>query len=247
MNNARSSEQADQPVIVCEQLTRSYREGPGRLTVFSDISLRVGAGETVAIVGSSGAGKTTLLNLLGGLDKPTSGHIAICGADIHGLSEGGRARFRNRHLGFVYQFHHLLPEFTALENVMMPGVLGSQSVRESRRRARAMLTEVGLEPRLAHKPGELSGGERQRVAIARALVNEPDCVLMDEPTGNLDEQTGEGVRKLIQSLQQRLGIAFVVVTHDMPMARQLGRVLRLEKGELVANEPEGARPEGSAE
>ncbi len=219
-------------VIDCEKVTRTYREGPEELTIFSDISLQVAAGETVAIVGSSGAGKTTLLNLLGGLDKPSSGHIAICGEDIHRLSEAGRARFRSRNLGFVYQFHHLLPEFSALENVMMPCVLGKDSVRKAEQKARAMLDSVGLSARLGHKPGELSGGERQRVAIARALVNEPGCVLMDEPTGNLDEQTGEGVRQLIESLRDRLGIAFVMVTHDRAMAESLGRVMRLEQGRL---------------
>ncbi|KKL60739.1 hypothetical protein LCGC14_2202330, partial [marine sediment metagenome] len=159
--------------------------------------------------------------------------ISICGKDIHRLSEAGRARFRNRHLGFVYQFHHLLPEFTALENVMMPCVLGGVAVGDSSSRAQTILQRVGLAERLAHKPGELSGGERQRVAIARALVNEPDCVLLDEPTGNLDEHTGEGVRDLIESLRDQLGIAFVMVTHDMKMARSLGRVLRLEQGRLV--------------
>lgn len=219
-------------VIDCEKVTRTYSEGPTELTIFSDISLKVAARETVGIVGSSGAGKTTLLNLLGGLDRPSSGHIDICGQDIHGLSEAGRARFRNRHLGFVYQFHHLLPEFSALENVMLPGTLGGMSVKEASGRAATMLERVGLGSRLQHKPGELSGGERQRVAIARALVNEPDCVLMDEPTGNLDEQTGEGVRELIESLRDQIGIAFVLVTHDMNMARSLGRVLRLEQGEL---------------
>jgi lipoprotein-releasing system ATP-binding protein len=219
-------------VIDCEKVTRTYREGPEELTIFSDISLQVAAGETVAIVGSSGAGKTTLLNLLGGLDKPSSGHIEICGEDIHRLSEAGRARFRSRNLGFVYQFHHLLPEFSALENVMMPCVLGKDSVRKAEQKARAMLESVGLSERLSHKPGELSGGERQRVAIARALVNEPGCVLMDEPTGNLDEQTGEGVRQLIESLRDRLGIAFVMVTHDRAMAESLGRVMRLEQGRL---------------
>ncbi|RBW50252.1 lipoprotein-releasing ABC transporter ATP-binding protein LolD [Marinobacter sp. F3R11] len=223
----------DSLVIDCRQVTRTYTQGPEKLTIFSDISLEVTAGETVAIVGSSGAGKTTLLNLLGGLDKPSSGHISICGKDIHRLSEAGRARFRNRHLGFVYQFHHLLPEFTALENVMMPCVLGGMGVSGARSRAQTILQKVGLAERLAHKPGELSGGERQRVAIARALVNEPDCVLMDEPTGNLDEHTGEGVRDLIESLRNQLGIAFVMVTHDMKMARSLGRVLRLEQGRLV--------------
>lgn len=220
-------------VIDCREVTRTYNEGPEKLTIFSDISLRVSAGETVAIVGSSGAGKTTLLNLLGGLDRPSSGHISICNQDIHAMSEAGRARFRNRHLGFVYQFHHLLPEFTALENVMMPCALGGMAVKAAEAKAQAVLGEVGLGQRLTHKPGELSGGERQRVAIARALVNEPDCVLMDEPTGNLDEHTGEGVKQLIEALRDRLGIAFVMVTHDMTMARSLGRVLRLEQGRLL--------------
>lgn len=220
-------------VIDCRQVTRTYTEGPEKLTIFSDISLEVSAGETVAIVGSSGAGKTTLLNLLGGLDRPSSGQIAICGRDIHRLSEANRARFRNRHLGFVYQFHHLLPEFSAQENVMMPCVLGGMALEQATSKAVDILARVGLSGRLAHKPGELSGGERQRVAIARALVNEPECVLMDEPTGNLDEHTGEGVRSLIESLRDQLGISFVMVTHDMRMAQSLGRVLRLEQGRLV--------------
>jgi lipoprotein-releasing system ATP-binding protein len=219
-------------VIDCEKVTRTYSEGPSELTIFSDISLKVAAGETVGIVGSSGAGKTTLLNLLGGLDRPSSGHIEICGQDIHRLSEGARARFRNRHLGFVYQFHHLLPEFSALENVMLPGTLGGLSVRKASEQAATMLDRVGLSGRLQHKPGELSGGERQRVAIARALVNEPECVLMDEPTGNLDEQTGQGVQELIDALRDQIGIAFVLVTHNMTLASSLGRVLRLEQGQL---------------
>ncbi|MEX2474836.1 ABC transporter ATP-binding protein [Marinobacter sp.] len=234
MNDTISNGAVPTSVIDCREVTRTYSQGPEKLTIFSDISLQVAAGETVAIVGSSGAGKTTLLNLLGGLDRPSSGHIAICGQDIHSLSEAGRAKFRNRHLGFVYQFHHLLPEFTALENVMMPCALGGMTIKASESKARSVLTEVGLAPRLAHKPGELSGGERQRVAIARALVNEPECVLMDEPTGNLDEHTGEGVKQLIESLRDRLGIAFVMVTHDMAIARSLGRVLRLEQGRLIA-------------
>lgn len=224
---------SEKPLVIdCDKVTRTYNEGPGKLTIFSDISLRVSAGESIGIVGSSGAGKTTLLNLLGGLDKPSSGHIDICGQDIHRMNEAGRARFRNRHLGFVYQFHHLLPEFSALENVMMPCALGGLGVKPASVKASAILERVGLSHRLAHKPGELSGGERQRVAIARALVNEPECVLMDEPTGNLDEQTGEGIRDLIESLRDQIGIAFVLVTHDMKMARSLGRVLRLEQGEL---------------
>lgn len=231
--NDQAPGSADRALVIdCEKITRTYSEGPSELTIFSDISLRVSAGETVGIVGSSGAGKTTLLNLLGGLDRPSSGHIEICGQEIHRLSEAARARFRNRHLGFVYQFHHLLPEFSAQENVMLPGTLGGMSVREASEKAAIMLDRVGLGKRLQHKPGELSGGERQRVAIARALVNEPDCVLMDEPTGNLDEQTGKGVQQLIESLRDQIGIAFVLVTHDMFMARSLGRVLRLEQGQL---------------
>lgn len=232
MSEEQSMESNQRPVIECRTITRTYREGPATLTIFSDISLVVGAGETVAIVGSSGAGKTTLLNLLGGLDKPSSGHIAICGEDIHRMGEARRARFRNRHLGFVYQFHHLLPEFSARENVMLACTLGGMAIGAARKKADAMLTQVGLAERLEHKPGELSGGERQRVAIARALVNEPECVLMDEPTGNLDEQTANSVQKLIENLRDRLGIAFVVVTHDMTIARSLGRVLRLEQGKL---------------
>jgi lipoprotein-releasing system ATP-binding protein len=232
MNDQASGSAGQGLVIDCEKVTRTYSEGPSELTIFSDISLKVAAGESVGIVGSSGAGKTTLLNLLGGLDRPSSGHIEICDQDIHRLSEAARARFRNRYLGFVYQFHHLLPEFSALENVMLPGTLGGVSVREASDRAAAMLARVGLGDRLRHKPGELSGGERQRVAIARALVNEPRCVLMDEPTGNLDEQTGQGVQELIESLRDQSGIAFVLVTHDMRMASSLGRVLRLEQGQL---------------
>lgn len=233
MSEARAPMNDKTPVIDCRSVTRTYNEGPEKLTIFSDISLQVGASETVAIVGSSGAGKTTLLNLLGGLDKPSSGQIRICGEDIHRMSEAGRARFRNRHLGFVYQFHHLLPEFTALENVMMPCALGGLPVKAARDKAASLLEKVGLGARLTHKPGELSGGERQRVAIARALVNEPECVLMDEPTGNLDEHTGEGVQALIETLRDQSGIAFVMVTHDMRMARSLGRVLRLEQGRLL--------------
>ncbi|TVT34568.1 ABC transporter ATP-binding protein [Marinobacter vinifirmus] len=233
MSNVTANEAGKPLVIDCRQVTRTYSEGPEKLTIFSDISLEVTPGETVAIVGSSGAGKTTLLNLLGGLDKPSSGQIEICGQNIHKLSEAGRARFRNRHLGFVYQFHHLLPEFSALENVMLPCVLGGLSPAQALPKAEALLGRVGLTERLRHKPGELSGGERQRVAIARALVNEPDCVLMDEPTGNLDQHTGEGVRALIEELRDQSGIAFIMVTHDMTMARSLGRVLRLEQGRLV--------------
>jgi len=233
MSDRHQEQEVTPAVIDCREVTRTYTEGPEKLTIFSDISLQVRPGETVAIVGSSGAGKTTLLNLLGGLDRPSSGHIRICGQDIHRLSEAGRAKFRSGHLGFVYQFHHLLPEFSALENVMMPCALAGMKPAQAKEKAKSLLVRVGLAERLEHKPAELSGGERQRVAIARALVNDPQCVLMDEPTGNLDEQTGEGVRALIEDLRDQSGTAFVMVTHDMSMARSLGRVLRLEQGRLV--------------
>ena len=216
------------PLVTLRGVTKTF----GDVVALDDVTTDLNRHTSTALIGGNGAGKTTLLNLLGGLDKPSSGHIDICGQDIHRMSESGRARFRNRHLGFVYQFHHLLPEFSALENVMMPGALGGRGVRQASEQATAILERVGLGARLGHKPGELSGGERQRVAIARALVNEPECVLMDEPTGNLDEQTGESVRELIESLRDQIGIAFVLVTHDMAMARSLGRVLRLEQGEL---------------
>jgi len=224
---------SDQWVIECRQVTKTYREGRSYLTVFQDISLELAAGETLAIVGSSGAGKTTLLNLLGGLDKPSTGEVIVAGKDIHRLRERPRARFRNGMLGFVYQFHHLLPEFSALENTAMPCLLGGMSVPESQERARAILDRVGLTGRLSHKPSALSGGERQRVAIARALVNEPRCVLMDEPTGNLDEGTAERVQELIRELSETLSTAFVVVTHDRGLANRMQRVMRLEQGRLL--------------
>ena len=220
-------------VLECRDLSKEYSVGPQTLRVLDEVQLRLLRGERVAIVGSSGSGKTTLLNMLGGLDTPTSGEVRLAGQQLSTLKEAERGRLRNQELGFVYQFHHLLPEFTALENVMMPCALGGMAVSRSREKAASLLQRVGLAERLDHKPGELSGGERQRVAIARALVNEPDCVLMDEPTGNLDEHTGEGVQALIESLRDQLGIAFVMVTHDMKMARSLGRVMRLEQGRLI--------------
>ena len=220
-------------IIDCQKVSKTYREGKVELTVFSDISLQVDAGETVAIVGTSGAGKTTLLNMLGGLDRPSQGTVVIAGEDIHRFREARRCRFRNRHLGFVYQFHHLLPEFTALDNVALPCALGGMRIRDAHDRAREILGRVGLAQRLEHKPGELSGGERQRVAIARALVNEPDCVLMDEPTGNLDDTTGEQVQDLILELREQLNTAFVVVTHDRALAARMGQVYRLDHGGLA--------------
>ncbi|MDX1589687.1 MAG: ATP-binding cassette domain-containing protein [Oleiphilaceae bacterium] len=222
----------DTPLIECRNLAKTYKEGGNQLTVFQGISLAIQAGDTAAIVGTSGSGKTTLLNMLGGLDKPSAGEVMIAGENMQSMGEAKRCRFRNRNLGFVYQFHHLLPEFTALQNVAMPCVLGGLSVKQSLRRADTLLERVGLAARTGHKPGELSGGERQRVAIARALVNEPRCVLMDEPTGNLDDTTGDQVQDLILELCQQLNTTFLVVTHDRSMASRLGRVYRLDHGGL---------------
>lgn len=223
---------SETPIIQCRDLAKTYREGRDTLRVFSDVNLSVAPGETLAIVGSSGSGKTTLLNMLGGLDRPSEGAVWIDGEDIHGMRERERCRFRNRTLGFVYQFHHLLAEFSALDNVALPAALGRYSPRQARAKARDLLERVGLGERLKHKPSELSGGERQRVAIARALVNDPRCVLMDEPTGNLDDDTGERIQGLMRELNEQLDSAFVVVTHDLELAQGMGRVLRLDHGGL---------------
>jgi lipoprotein-releasing system ATP-binding protein len=224
---------SETPIIQCWNLAKNYREGRSSLTVFSGVDLSVAQGETMAIIGTSGSGKTTLLNMLGGLDRPSEGEVLIGGEDIHGMKERHRCRFRNSALGFVYQFHHLLPEFTALDNVALPAALGQRSLRDARDRARHLLERVGLGERLTHKPAALSGGERQRVAIARALVNEPRCVLMDEPTGNLDDDTGEQIQALIRELNEQVASAFVVVTHDPELAATMGRVCRLEHGGLT--------------
>ena len=222
------------PVISCQHLQKSYAQGPQQVDVLVDINLDVMPGECVAIVGSSGSGKTTLLNMLGGLDLPSAGQIRVAGQDMLQLSEKQRGLLRNRDLGFVYQFHHLLGEFSALENVAMPLLIGGQSIAEARQRASDLLEQVGLGHRLDHKPSELSGGERQRVAIARALVAGPRCVLMDEPTGNLDRRTAEGIHQLMKTLNQTLATSFVVVTHDERFAASLDRVLLLDNGRLEA-------------
>lgn len=225
---------SNQAVLECRNLGKSYSEGPAEVQVLQGVELLLKPGERVAIIGSSGSGKTTLLNMLGGLDTPSSGSVWLAGEELSALSEKNRGLLRNRALGFVYQFHHLLAEFSALENVCMPLLIGNLPVSEARARAEALLTRVGLGPRIHHKPSELSGGERQRVAIARALVNQPKLVLLDEPTGNLDRTTAQTIQELILELSVSLGTAFLIVTHDPALAQQMDRILTLEDGRLVS-------------
>ena len=233
MSDARmQSPMHDGETIRAEGLGKTYAEGKLHTPVFDGLDFSVHAGETVAILGASGAGKSTLLHLLGGLDTPTAGEVFVAGQRMSALSDAARGELRNRALGFVYQFHHLLPEFTALENVMLPVLLNGTNVAEATGKARSLLEAVGLGHRLEHKPGELSGGERQRAAVARALVNTPACVLGDEPTGNLDEKTAANVFELMLALNRERRTSLVLVTHDRRLARRLDRVLELHEGRL---------------
>jgi len=225
----------DTTILRCEKLSKSYKDGKIDVQVFDEVNLSVQSSERIAIVGPSGAGKSTLLHLLGGLDRPTTGKVWIDGIDINAQSERNKSQLRNRSLGFVYQFHHLLPEFNALENVAMPLLIGNTPPKLAAEKARHMLDQVGLSHRTLHRLGELSGGERQRVAIARALVNNPLCVLADEPTGNLDHHTAGQVMELLFDLNARLKTSVVIVTHDLSLAAQMDRTLTMINARLQQN------------
>lgn len=221
-----------QPLLICEHLSKVYQEGALSTQVLKDVCFSINESEMMAIVGSSGSGKSTLLHLLGGLDTPSEGEVIFRGQHINRLSSDQRAAIRNKDLGFIYQFHHLLPDFTALENVAMPLLIGGINKSEAFDRATKMLDAVGLAHRSGHRPSELSGGERQRVAIARALVNQPALVLADEPTGNLDLRNADAIFELLGELNKTQGTAFLVVTHDMKLAHRLSRQLEMRDGHL---------------
>lgn len=223
----------NEPVLEATGVHRSFRQGPIDLQVLQGVNFSVKAGERIAIIGASGSGKTTLLQILGGLDKPSAGTVKIAGSDIHSLNETARGELRNRTLGFIYQFHHLLPEFSALENVAMPLLIRRTPKHDAEQKAREILQRVGLGERLVHRPHELSGGERQRAAVARALVTGPRLVLADEPTGNLDGGNAESVFALMLELNRELATSLIVVTHDRQLAGRMDRILELERGNLV--------------
>lgn len=233
MNTESTPQVPEVPVIDCQDVSRSYLQGDQKVDVLTNLTCAIGQGDLVAIVGSSGSGKSTLLNLMGGLDDPDSGDVYIGGKRVKPMSESQRAQWRNTQVGFVYQFHHLLPEFSALENVAIPNMIAGKRKSDAEAIASDLLSKVGLGSRLSHRPSALSGGERQRVAIARALATSPSCVLMDEPTGNLDPITADSVFQLLLKLNTELKISFVIVTHDMAIARQMNRVLKLTDGHLV--------------
>ena len=220
-------------ILRCRNITKSFDEGAGKVDVLKGVDFELNRGDFAAIIGNSGSGKTTLLHLLGGLDIPTTGAVEVGGKDFGKLNQKQRGDLRNQHIGFVYQFHHLLAEFSALENVAMPLLMRkSVDVKQARAQAQAILEKVGLAHRVKHKPSELSGGERQRVAIARALVTQPDCVLADEPTGNLDVHTAREIQQLMLELNESLQISFLIVTHDLGLAGQVKRVFKMEDGTL---------------
>ncbi|WP_274584273.1 lipoprotein-releasing ABC transporter ATP-binding protein LolD [Neisseria leonii] len=221
------------PVLQAEAVCKSYQDGELNVCVLDNLNLNVAAGESVGIIGSSGSGKSTLLHILGGLDLPTAGSVRILGQDLAQLGAKALGQWRNRHLGFVYQFHHLLPEFSALENVMMPLLIARQPKEKAEEQALAMLDKVGLKARVRHRPSELSGGERQRAAIARALVTRPSCLLADEPTGNLDRKNAHHILDMMLDLKNELGTALVVVTHDDDLARRFDRILSMQDGRLA--------------
>lgn len=226
----------NQPVLSCQSLCKSFVDGGLQTEVLKGIDLSIQASDRLAIIGSSGSGKSTLLHLLGGLDTPTDGDVFIKGQAISKLSVTALSRLRNQALGFVYQFHHLLPEFTAVENVAIPLVIAGQRPSAAQEQAAELLSRVGLSHRLTHKPGELSGGERQRAALARALITKPACLLADEPTGNLDHRTAEGIFDLMMELNAQSGTALVIVTHDNALAKRMDKTLTLRDGELAASD-----------